>query len=295
MMDILAALGAHAEFINAEIIPWVLRMVMLGLGMSLTLPDFKRVVLFPKAVTIGLLAQLFLLPASAFAIAWLFRAPPAIATGLVILAASPSGVTANAYSFAARADVPLCVTLSAITSVITVFTIPFLIGLALQVFFNETQEIAISASSMLLSLMTLTLLPLFVGMLFRFLFTEFAIKAEEPLRQVVLYFTIAVLLLGMLASYQEIIEYGASTGLLVIVMNVFTMASGYGLARLFRLPLAQVITITFEVGVQNLALAFAITFSILNRPDLAVAGLLYAVVMPATALAFVAIARRLNA
>jgi bile acid:Na+ symporter, BASS family len=294
VIAMIEALGVHAEFINAEIIPWVLRLVMLGLGLSLTLADFKRVLLFPKAATIGLLAQLLVLPAAAFSLAMIFNAPPAIAVGLVILAACPSGVTANAYSFAARADVPLCVTLSAITSVITVFSIPFLISLALQVFYNESQEITMSASSMLLSLMTLTVLPLIAGMTFRIVFTDFAVKAVEPVRQVVLYFTIGVLILGMLASYEEIIEYGTSAGILVVTMNVFTMSFGYGLARVFRLPLPQVITITFEVGVQNLALAYAITFSILNRPDLAVASLLYAVVMPATALGFVTIARRLN-
>ncbi len=293
-MEILESLSVHAEFINSEIIPWVLRLVMLGLGLSLTLFDFKRVIIFPKAATIGLLAQLLGLPVVAFALSWMFNAPPAIAVGLVILAACPSGITANAYSFAARADVPLCVTLSAITSVVTVFTIPFLISLALRVFFNENQEISMSATSMLLSLMTLTVLPLAGGMTIRAIFTSFATRAVEPLRQVVLYFTIGVLILGILASYQEIIEYGATAGLLVITMNVLTMGLGYGLAKAFKLPLPQVITITFEVGVQNLALAFAITFAMLNRPDLAVAGLIYAVVMPATALIFLAIARKLN-
>src|SRR5690606_18132923 len=110
-------------FINAEVVPWVLRLVMIGLGLSLTPVDFKRIIIFPKAAAVGLTAQLIGLPLSAFCLAWLFDAPPAIAVGLVILAACPSGVTSNAYTFAARADVPLCVTLSAVTSVVTVFTI----------------------------------------------------------------------------------------------------------------------------------------------------------------------------
>ena len=125
-MELLQQLSEQAAFINAEVIPWVLRLVMAGLGLSLTLVDFKRVIAFPKAATVGLVAQLIGLPLAAFGLALLFNAPPAIAVGLVILAACPSGVTANAYTFASRADVPLCVTLSAITSVVTVFTIPFL-------------------------------------------------------------------------------------------------------------------------------------------------------------------------
>jgi len=123
-MELLQRLSEQAAFINAEVIPWLLRLVMVGLGLSLTFADFKRVIVFPKAATTGLLAQLVGLPLTAFALAFAFDAPPAIAIGLVILAACPSGVTANAYTFAARADVPLCVTLSALTSVITVFTIP---------------------------------------------------------------------------------------------------------------------------------------------------------------------------
>jgi BASS family bile acid:Na+ symporter len=292
-MELLQRLSEQAAFINAEVIPWVLRLVMIGLGLSLTLADFKRVVVFPKAAAIGLIAQLVGLPLTAFVLAWVFSAPPAIAVGLVILAACPSGVTANAYTFAARADVPLCVTLSAITSVVTVFSIPFLIQLAMQLFFDEQQAVTMSATGMLLNLMTFTLLPLTIGMLLRHFFPAPAERAVEPIRRSILYLMIIVLLLGVISSYQDILEHFATAGLLVVAMNVITMGLGYGIARGFRLPLTQVITITFEVGVQNLALSFAITFNILQRPDLAIAGLLYAAVMPATALGFVSIARRL--
>jgi BASS family bile acid:Na+ symporter len=294
-VELLQQFSEQAAFINAEGIPWVLRIVMIGLGLSLTLIDFKRIIVFPKAVTIGLIAQLVGLPAAAFGLSLLFGAPPPIAVGLVILAACPSGVTANAYTFASRADVPLCVTLSAITSVITVFTIPFLIDLALRLFYGESQVMQISPTGMLISLMTFTLLPLSIGMILRALFPDIAERAVEPIRKVVLYLMILVLLLGIISSYQDLLEHFASAGPLVVAMTLITMCFGYGVARVFGLPMPQVVTITFEVGVQNLALAFAITFNILQRPDLAVAGLIYAVIMPAAALGFVAIARRLLA
>jgi BASS family bile acid:Na+ symporter len=292
-MDLLQALSEQAAFINSEVIPWVLRLVMIGLGLSLTLGDFKRVIIFPKAASIGLVAQLLGLPLAAFSLALLFDAPPAIAIGLVILAACPSGVTSNAYTFAARADVPLCVTLSAITSVVTVFTIPFLINLALDVFSVEAQLAGLPVFNLLRDLIGYTLVPLALGMLIRAFFTELAEKAVEPIRKSVMYLMIAVLLLGAVSSYQQILEHFATAGLLVLTMNIGTMALGFGLAKLFKLPITQVVTITFEVGVQNLALSFAITFTILQRPDLAIAGLLYAVIMPATALAFVSIGRRM--
>jgi BASS family bile acid:Na+ symporter len=292
-MDLLQALSAQAAFINSEVVPWVLRLVMIGLGLSLTPADFKRVVIFPKAATIGLVAQLIGVPLTAFVLAMLFNAPPAIAIGLVILAACPSGVTSNAYTFASRADVPLCVTLSAITSVVTVFTIPFLINLGMQTFAGEGELTALPVFNMLRDLIGYTLVPLVAGMIIRAIFTQLAQRAVEPIRKAVLYLMMAVLVLGVASSYQQILDHFATAGALVVTMNVFTMALGFGLAKAFRLPITQVVTITYEVGVQNLALAFAITFTILQRPDLAVAGLLYAVVMPATALAFVSIGRRM--
>ena len=292
-MEILDRLSEQAAFINSEGVPWVLRLVMIGLGLSLTIADFQRVIVLPKAVSIGLIAQLVGLPLTAFVLSLLFGAPPAIAVGLVILAACPSGVTSNAYSFASRADVPLCVTLSAITSVITVFTIPYLIQLALNTFAVEGTMVEMSAQNMLVNLIGYTLFPLVIGMVVRLMFPQFAAKAVEPIRKIVLYLMIFVLVLGVLSSYGDILDYFATAGTLVVVMNLVTMGLGFGLARLFKLPTPQVVTITFEVGVQNLALSFAITFNILQRPDLAVAGLIYAAVMPATALAFMSIARRM--
>jgi len=294
-MDLLQWLSEQASFINAVVVPWVLRLVMVGLGLSLTLADFSRVVIFPKAATIGLVAQLVGLPVTAFALAAIFDAPPEIAVGLVILAACPSGVTSNAYTFAARADVPLCVTLSAVTSVVTAFSIPWIIDYTLQYFYAEGLTAAFSRRDMLVSLLTMTVLPLALGMVARHFFPAWAERAVEPIRRTVLYLMIFVLVLGVISSYREVFENFATAGALVIVMNVATMALGYGLARVFALPLTQVVTITFEVGVQNLSLALAIAFNMLSRPDLAVASLIYAAVMPATALAFVSIARRLIA
>jgi BASS family bile acid:Na+ symporter len=268
---------------------------MLGLGLSLTLADFRRVIRYPKAVTIGLVAQLVGLPLCAFALAWIFGAAPAIAVGLIILAACPSGITSNAYSFAARADVPLCVTLSAVTSVITVFTIPFLTYSAMQLFFEQGQMPELPMVTMLRELILLTLVPVALGMFIRARFPRFAEKAIEPIRQAILVLLFIVLLLAALSSYKVIIENFSNAGPLVVTMNLSTMALGYALGRLFRLPTRQVITITFEVGVQNLALALTITLRILADPSLAVAVLLYAVVMPATALIFVSMARRLLA
>jgi BASS family bile acid:Na+ symporter len=289
-MDFLAEQSA---FINAQVIPWVLRLVMLGLGLSLTLADFKRVIAFPKAAAVGLTAQLIGLPLTAFALAWIFGPVPTVAVGLIILAICPSGVTSNAYTFASRGDVPLCVTLAAVTSMITVFTIPFLTVLALQTFLGSDEKPILPVLQMLQDLIMLTLFPVVLGMMIRYLKPEMAKKAEEPIRKMVLYLLYLVLGLGVLSSWDVIIAEITSVGPLVITMNLLTMGLGFGLAKLFGLPAPQVVTITYEVGVQNLALAFAIAFNIIQNPALAVAALIYAAIMPATALIFIRFARRL--
>ena len=181
------------QFLNTVVTPWVLTLVMFGLGISLTVGDFKRVVTFPKAATIGLAGQLIGMPLAAFVLAYLMAPNPAIAVGLVILGACPAGTTSNAYSFAARADVALCVTLSAITSVVTVFTIPLLTYVALQAFFEQGQIPELPVGNMLWTLARVTLIPVVGGMIFRKLFPQFTQKLLEPIRKLAMVLLIVVL------------------------------------------------------------------------------------------------------
>jgi BASS family bile acid:Na+ symporter len=281
------------EFLNTRVVPLALILVMAGMGLSLTPADFRRVIFYPKAAAVGLTTELIGPPLLAFALGYLLAPSPSIAVGAVIVTACASGVTSNAYSFAARADVALCVTLSAFASIITVFTVPVLTYAALQFFFEQGQMPALPVGQMLRTLATVTLVPVVGGMLVRAIWPGFADRALEPIRRMVLVLLVVVLSSAALSSYNVIRDNLASAGLLVVLMNLLTMAMGYSVARLARLPAAQAVTIVYEVGVQNLALALLITLTILRSPDLAVPALLYAVVMPAVALAFLPVARRI--
>jgi BASS family bile acid:Na+ symporter len=283
------------QVLNTQVVPLALILVMAGMGLSLTPADFKRVIVYPKAVAVGLITELFGPPLLAFGLGYLLAPTPSIAVGAVIVTACASGVTSNAYSFAARADVALCVTLSAFASLITVFTVPLLTYLGLQFFFEQGEMPALPVAQMLRTLIMVTLVPVAVGMIVRAAAPRFADRALEPLRRMVMVLLIVVLSSAALSSYAVIRDNLASAGLLVLLMNLLTMALGFGVARLARLPADQSVTIVYEVGVQNLALALLITLTILRAPDLAVAALLYAVVMPAIALAFLPAARRLIA
>ena len=286
---------AAMEFLNTRVVPLALILVMAGMGLSLTPADFRRVLVFPKAAAVGLAAELFGPPLLAFALGYLMAPSPAIAVGAVIVTACASGVTSNAYSFAARADVALCVTLSAITSIVTVFTVPVLTYLALQFFFEQGQMPALPVAQMLRTLVTVTIVPVAVGMLVRAIAPRFAGASARANPED-----------GDGAADRRAVGGGAlelrghqrqpgDGRIMVVLMNVLTMADGYGVAWLARLPAAQAVTIMYEVGVQNLALALLITLTIMRSPDLAVPALLYAVVMPAAALAFLPVARKIIA
>lgn len=284
------------DILYTQAIPVVLVLVMVGLGLGLTVADFKRIFKFPKPVAIGVVSQFIGLPLLAFALGYIFSPAAGLAVGLVILASAPSGVTSNAYSFAAKGDLALSVTLTAIASVVTVFTIPLLTYLALSAFMQQGATVPeIPYLNMMQRLVLMTIVPIIVGMSVRAFRPNFAEWLVERLRPITVGVLILVIVSAAVSSYEVLLEQALSALLLVTLLNLVSMALGYGAARLFHLPVPQRVTLTFEVGVQNLALVLVITLTVLQQPPLAVATLLYAVVMPITAMAFVWLGRRLIA
>ena len=283
------------DILYLEVLPWVLRFVMVGLGLTLSLADLKRVVVLPKAVIVGLIGQLVLLPLLAFGMAWLLAPTPEIAVGVVILAACPGGVTSNAYAFAARADVALSVTLTAVSSFVTVLTIPTLTYVALQVFMQQGAVPDLPVLRMFQTLATFTVIPIAIGMTLRAMWPAVVQLVIEALRRVTVAVLMFVIVAAAVSSYELILMYFLEASLLVVGLNVSSMLMGYGLARSVHLTTSQSITITYEIGVQNLTLALLITLTLLQDESLAITTLLYAAVMPATAMAFIAVARRMLA
>ena len=284
-----------ADFLYTVVIPVALATVMLGMGLSLTLEDLRRVVVYPKAVSTGLVGQLLLLPLLAFVLATLLAPNAAIAAGAIMLAACPGGVTSNAYTFAARADVALSVTLTAIESIVTIFTIPLFAFLALSFYFDQGTAPDVPAGAMIRQLAMITLIPISGGMLFRAFQPALAARLVEMLRTVTVYVLALLILAAAFASRQDVVDNFVEAGLLVVALNLLSMAMGYGLARVTGLPVRQQITLVYEVGVQNISLALLVTLTLLENPPLAITSLLYAVVMPVTALVFLRVASGMRA
>ncbi|MGE4657562.1 MAG: bile acid:sodium symporter family protein [Gammaproteobacteria bacterium] len=277
------------------LIPVLLILIMVGLGLSLTLTDLKRVVFFPKAAAIGISGQLILLPLLAFVLAFFLAPSPEVAVGAIILAACPGGVTSNAYVFAARADVALSVTLTAVVSFVTVFTIPLLTYVSLLFFFQEGAIPDLPVLRMFRTLALLTVVPISGGMIFRMVWPVLAQKMVETVRRVAVIALTLLIATAAASSYEVILDNVLQAGLLVIALNLLSMGMGFGIARVFKLTTSQAVTITYEIGVQNISLALLVTLTLLDNPAFAITSLLYAVIMPITALGFISIARTMLA
>lgn len=269
--------------------------IMVGLGLNLSIKDLIRIVVIPKAVTIGLLGQIILLPLLAFALAFIFQPDPVIAIGLILLAACPGGITSNGYVLVARGDVALSVTLTSIASLLSVFTMPLLAYLAFSTFADNTNEVNIPAANLMLSLAQLTVLPIAGGMIVRAIFTSFAEKIREPVRKAAFTLLITVIVGNTIASFDTLIANIVQAGVIAGVLCFSAMGMGFGLAKLFKLPAEQIISVTFEVGIQNLSLVIALATSILGIPEYAAFALVYSLFAKVGPLSFLWYSRKMLA
>lgn len=275
------------------VVPFGLFLIMAGLGLTLSIKDIVRVIVIPRAVLIGLTGQLLLLPLLAFALVEIFSPPPVIAIGLILLSACPGGITSNGYVFASRGDVALSVTMTTISSMVIVVSMPLLTYLALTLYSGDGVIVELPVIDVMQKLALLTLLPIALGMITRHLRPVFADKMVEPVRKMAIAILIMVIVGNTIASFDTIVENFLAAGLVSLLLNLISMSTGYGIARFFRLPPQQVISITYEVGVQNISLVLTLAMAILAVPDYAVTALVYGLFMKITALSFMVFCSRI--
>lgn len=267
------------NLVNTRAIPLALMAIMFSLGLSLVLADFGRLLRSPRPAAVGLAGQLLLLPLLAWALALLFRLPPPMAVGLVILAACPGGVTSNAVVFAARGDVALSVTLTAFSSLVTVITTPLLIGLGLDFFYRGGEAPVLDVGMTIARLLQMTVGPVAAGMLLRRLFPDIASTLVAYLRPVSVIVLVLVIVFSVLISAELLLNNLLTAGPVIYLLNVLAMTGGLVLARLARLGEGQTLTLGVEVGVQNATMATFLSLSILNDWELAIVPTLYGCIM----------------
>lgn len=267
------------SFLTMVILPASLFIIMIGMGLALTLDDFHRVVRFPKAVAIGLINQLLLLPLIGFGLCYVFQLSPLVAVGMVLLAACPGGPTSNLISYVAKGDIALSVTLTAISSTVTIFTIPLFVSWGLLHFMGDSRPIRLPVLETMVQIFGITALPVGIGMLVRARVLSFAERMERPMRIASTVIFVLILAGIVVANWQILIDAFPVLGPATFSLNVITMGIGWCVARWFGLNLAQTITIAIESGIQNGTLAIVVASSILFLPEVSLAAAIYSIAM----------------
>ncbi|MCK6514972.1 bile acid:sodium symporter family protein [Myxococcota bacterium] len=272
-------------FLTDVLMPVALGVIMLGLGLSLTLEDFRRVVSYPRAAFIGLFSQIVLLPAVAFGLASAFGLPPELAVGLVLLAASPGGATANLFSHLAKGDVALNITLTAINSLLAVVTMPLFVELALRTFMEQDQRLPLQTDKAI-QVLVIILVPVAIGMAVRSKNEGFAQRLERPVKGLSAGFLALVILAAVLKERANLVEYFQQVGLAALSFNLISLAVGYLLPQLLAVPRRQAIAVGMEIGVHNGTLAIAVATTVLGSTAIAIPAAIYSLIMFFTAAAF---------
>ncbi len=271
-------------------LPIALGVVMLGLGLSLTVADFTRVLRYPRAAAVALACQIAVLPAICLGLVLLFDLEPALAVGMMLLAASPGGTTANLFSHLARGDVALNITLTAVNSVLAVVTLPIVVNLALTGFMEGEDAIGLQPDK-LLQVFAIVLIPVGIGMLVRNRVPGFADRLNRPVKIASVIVLVSVIAIAVFQERGNVLDYVRSVGVLALLFCVLSLAIGYYVPRALRVPRGQAVASSFEIGVHNSTLAITIALSpaLLDSAEMAIPAAVYGIAMflPAGLLAYV--------
>ncbi len=284
----------EASFLSTVLLPLALAVIMLGLGLSLTPSDFSRIFQKPKAMFVGSFTQLVLLPVLGFGVAALMLADsPELAVGLIILAMCPGGPTSNLIVHLADGDTALCLSLTAISSIVKIFTIPLMVNIAIQQYMGETQVLQLDVVSSIIKIFTITIIPAAIGMLIKAKWGRLAQAAQKPVKLLSAIFLVLVIVGTVYQERDGIVGFFKIAGPAALVLNLAGMTLGYFIPQLLNLNLKQRVTISIETSVQNGTLAIAIASSplMLNNSTMAIPAAVYSLIMFVTAGIFVALVK----
>ena len=275
-------------------LPIALAFIMFALGLGLTGTDFLRVIKQPKDFFVGAISQIILLPVIAFVLVKIWPISPELAIGVMIIAAAPGGVTSNILTSFARGDVALSISLTAIISLLSVITVPFIIVTSLGLLGSENVSQNISLTSMAISMFLIVTVPVIIGMIFRRFASNTAINFEPIAKKISVVLFIIVLLGAILAEKDNIISYFVDAGLITLVLNVVMMIVAFYVAKLFGTGNAQKKCIAIECGLQNGTLAIFVGTTLFGGGAFVIPAATYSLIMFVTSLIFVFFVRNTN-
>ncbi|MBI37221.1 MAG: symporter [Alphaproteobacteria bacterium] len=273
------------------VLPLALAFIMLSLGLGLTFADFTRIIKMPKDFAVGVLCQLFLLPLVAFFLISVWELRPEIALGVMIIAAAPGGVTSNILTLFARGDVALSVSLTAVISLLSVISIPLIVGISYNHLIDKPNANSISVTGIAISIFLIVTIPVIAGVLLRKFADKFVATIERSTR-----FISAILFVLVLAGaiYQQrynIVEYFAEAGAVTFALNIIMMIIAYLVASALSTKYKQKIAISIECGLQNGTLAIAVATLLMGSSPVMIPAATYSLIMFATSLIFICFLR----
>lgn len=273
----------EASILTQLFLPLALAVIMFGMGLSLRFDDFKRILIYPKAVAIGLTNQLILLPLVAFGLIKLFGLQTELAVGLMILAACPGGATSNLITHLAKGDSALSITLTAFSSLIAVFTIPFIVNFAILYFIPSGESQPLNVFGTVISVIFITIIPVAIGMMVLKKSPQLAQKWDAPFRKISAVFFVIILLAAILKERENLAEYFAEAGPVALTLNLATLALGYFSGKILGLSKKQSTTIAIESGIQNGTLGITIAATLLMNSTMTIPSAIYGLLMFGTA------------
>lgn len=281
--------------IVGTLLPLGLAFIMFAVGVTLVPADFTRLLTQPRAVVAGLIGQLLLLPLFAWWLAVAWQLPPEMAVGLVILGACPGGASSALITHLARGSAALSVTLTAITSVVALASMPIVVQLGLRHFMGDATQIEFSIGRLVRGVFIITTVPVILGMLLRAWLPAFADRIQGVLGKVATALFVLIVIATFVSQREALIANFATVGPAAASLNVAVMAAGIALGIAFRLNRPDSIAIASECGLQNAALGIFVATTLLAAPQLAVPSVVYALIMNLGAFALIAWARRWRA
>ena len=274
------------NFVTDVILPLALAFIMFTLGLGLTFSDFVRVAKNPKNFLVGLISQLIFLPLIAIIIVFVWPLQPELAIGLILIAAAPGGVTSNILTSFAKGDVALSISLTAIMSLLSVLTVPIVLGISMSLVTNSALG-SISLTKVAMSMFLIVTLPVILGMIFKSTLSYLTKMIERAAKILSSTLFVIVLVGAILAERQNLVDYFAQTGLVVLSLNIIMMIVAYYWANIFGTGKPQQKAISIECGLQNGTLAIFVGTSVFGGGLYIIPAATYSVIMYLTSLIFI--------
>ena len=280
--------------VATKIAPIALALIMLGLGMSLTIQDFLRVIKIPKDFLVGFICQLILLPIIAFILIKLLNTPSELAIGVMLIAAAPGGVTSNILTKFANGDVALSISLTAIISLISIISVPLIVFNSIDLFEIDNISKDISMIGISLKMFFVVTVPVIIGMIIKNYANDFVINKALIIQRISVFLFVLVFIAIYIEEWDNIVSFIARAGLIALILNITMMVIGFYAAKFFASGVAQQRCISLECGLQNGTLAAFVGTQIFDGSSMVfiVPAAAYALVMMVTSIIFVFIIKK---